>query len=171
MALQFTHVELIGFLNLWICVGGPWFFDGQLIMIKLSLFAERQFQIIIRMSHQVDFEGVIFVTKFEFDWLHSDFQNRVDQFEWAPSEITVEVNVKRLTHGKLDFTIIFLMLGFDFQILFVIDFFGKKQGAISGEIKLYLGHEHFNQIVLFSRLFGLDFALLIRLWFLRLKFR
>jgi hypothetical protein len=63
------------------------------------------------------------------------------------------------------------MLGFDFQILFVIDFFGKKQGAISGEIKLDLGHEHFNQIILVSRLFGLEFALLIRLLFLRLKFR
>lgn len=140
-------------------------------MIKLSLFPKRQFQIVIRMIHQVDSERVIFYTKFECDWLHSDFQNRVDQFEWTPSEITVEVNVKRLTHGKLDFTTFFLMLGFDFQILFVIDFFGKEQGAVSGEIKLDLGHEHFNQIILVSRLFGLEFALLIRLLYLRHKFR
>lgn len=142
-------------------------------MIKLSLFPVRKFQIVIRMTHQVDSEGVIFSTKIECDWLHSDFQNRVDQFEWTPSEITVEVNVERLTHGKLDFSTVFVMLGVDFQILFIIDFFGKEQGAVSGEIKLDLGHEHFNQFIPVSQLyiFGLEFTLLIRLFYFSHKFR
>jgi hypothetical protein len=138
-------------------------------MIELSLFAKREFDFIVVMIHEIDFKIVSFVIEFEGNWLDSDFEDGVYNFERAPSEVAVEVNMERFTHGELDLLVFVLIFDLNLQILVAILFLGEEKGVVSGEIKLELIHELANQFLL-ATLFFL-FALIIRLGFLLQVFR
>ena len=138
-------------------------------MIELSLFAKREFDFIVVMIHEIDFKIVSFVIEFEGNWLDSDFEDGVYNFERAPSEVAVEVNMERFTDGELDLLVFVLIFDFNLQILVAILFLGEEKGVVSGEIKLELIHELANQFLLATWFFL--FALIIRLGFLLQVFR